>query len=88
MGNRGERKKEVEERGEGDEKDRKERNEQQKNRLKTANLRALSRETLIALYLPLHKPLFIYNTCTDCLKLYITDQQAKAAWRASPPQVE
>lgn len=25
---------------------------------------------------------FIYNTCTDCVKLYISDQQAKAAWRA------
>lgn len=25
---------------------------------------------------------FIHNACTDCVKLYISDQQAKAAWRA------
>lgn len=49
-----------------------------KNGQKTVDLHAMSSMTLIALSLPL----FIYNTCTDCVKLYISDQQAKGAWLA------
>lgn len=42
--------------------------------LKTADLHG---EALIALlFAASHTPLFIYNTCADCFKLYIADQQA------------
>lgn len=40
----------------GDKKDERREMSNEKNRLKTVNLHALSPETLIALYLPLRKP--------------------------------
>lgn len=51
--------------------------------LKTADLLG---EALIALlFAASHTPLFIYNTCADCFKLYIADQQA--GWLAAPPNL-
>lgn len=56
-----------------------------RNRLKTAIL--LGKALIALVFTPTHTPLFIYNTCTDCFKLYITDQQAGwlADWLAIPP---
>lgn len=77
----GERKREVKEK-EGDIKDkRREMSNEKKYAKDSQSARSELRDINCTLFAT-SQTLFIYNTCTDCVKLYISDQQAKAAWRA------